>query len=66
MTSPLLIHYDPFTETQLQTDASDGSVGVVLSQREQDGLWNPILIQLLCHLAHERTQVPIKPASFIV
>lgn len=42
MTStPLLIHYDPAKETRVETDASDGVVAGVLSQKV-DNDWRPV------------------------
>jgi transposase InsO family protein len=40
--APILAHYDPKRATKLETDASDGVVGAVLSQKLEDGEWHPI------------------------
>ena len=41
--TPLLAMYDPARETRVETDASDGVVGGVMSQRSPtDGNWHPI------------------------
>ncbi|KAL1979106.1 hypothetical protein VTN96DRAFT_6844 [Rasamsonia emersonii] len=40
-TAPVLIHYRADLPTQVETDASDGVIGGVLSQR-LDGLWHPV------------------------
>jgi len=39
--APILRHYNPDLETKLETDASDGVVAEVLSQKHGD-LWHPI------------------------
>lgn len=39
--APILRHYQPDLETKLETDASDGVVAGVLSQRHDDNLWHP-------------------------
>ena len=39
--APVLYHYQPDLETRLETDASDGIVAGVLSQRHNDG-WHPV------------------------
>ena len=41
-TAPILVHYHPERESMLETDASDGVVAGVLSQRQLDGLWRPV------------------------
>lgn len=40
--APILCHYDPFKQTRLETDASDGVVAGVLSQLQDDDLFHPI------------------------
>ncbi|MGH7238909.1 MAG: reverse transcriptase family protein, partial [Candidatus Saccharimonadales bacterium] len=40
--APILRHFDPERETQVETDASDGALGGVLSQKFEDSLWHPI------------------------
>jgi transposase InsO family protein len=40
--APLLVHFDPNKPTQMETDASDGVVAGVLSQRQPDGEWHPV------------------------
>ena len=40
--APLLVHFDPNKSTQMETDASDGVVAGVLSQRQSDGEWHPV------------------------
>jgi len=44
MSAPVLIHYDPYRPTKLETDASDGVVAGVLSQLDVDGdrQWHPV------------------------
>ena len=39
---PTLCHFDPAYETKLETDASDGVVAGVLSQKHPDGRWYPV------------------------
>ena len=39
--APILRHYHPDLETRLETDALDGVVAGVLSQRQED-LWHPV------------------------
>ncbi|MDI6015466.1 reverse transcriptase/ribonuclease H family protein, partial [Escherichia coli] len=41
VTAPVLEHYQPNRETKIETDASDGVVAGVLSQKKND-LWHPI------------------------
>ena len=41
-TAPILAHYDSRRETRLETDASDGVVAGVLSQRGDDREWHPV------------------------
>jgi hypothetical protein len=40
--TPILAHYDMSRESILETDASNGVVGGVLSQKQSDGLFHPI------------------------
>jgi hypothetical protein len=40
--APILHHYDPFKQTRLETDSSDGVVAGVLSQLQEDGLFHPV------------------------
>jgi len=42
LSAPILRHYDPNFETMLETDASDGVVAGILSQRHPDGEWHPV------------------------
>jgi hypothetical protein len=35
-------HYSPDRETRVETDASDGVVAGVLTQKQEDGLWRPV------------------------
>ena len=39
---PTLYHYHPEYDTRLETDASDGVVAGVLSQKQPDGTWCPV------------------------
>ena len=39
---PVLTHYDPEQELQVQTDAFDEMTGGVLSQRNAAGVWQPV------------------------
>jgi transposase InsO family protein len=41
-TAPILSHYHPERESQLETDSSDSIVAGVFSQKQQDGLWRPV------------------------
>ena len=42
-TAPVLIHYDPEAPTMIETDASDGVLGGVLSQQSaEDRQWHPV------------------------
>ena len=41
-TSPILVCYHPDHESRLETDASDGVVAGVFSQRGLDQLWHPV------------------------
>jgi hypothetical protein len=40
--APLLVHFDPSKPTRMDTDASDGVVAGVLSQKQSDGEWHPV------------------------
>jgi transposase InsO family protein len=40
--APLLRHYDYSLETMLETDASDGIIAGILSQKHPDGNWYPV------------------------
>ena len=40
--APILRHYDYTLETMLETDASDGVIAGVLSQKHPDGNWYPV------------------------
>jgi hypothetical protein len=42
MQAPILAHYDPFRESQLETDASDGVIAGVLSQQDEKGEYYPV------------------------
>ncbi len=42
LSAPVLKHYDPYKETRLETDSSDGVVAGVLSQKHGDGLFHPV------------------------
>ena len=43
LTAPLLAHYNPEWETQLETDASGFAISGILSQlNPQEGLWHPV------------------------
>ena len=35
------VHYSPYSETRIETDASDGVVAGVLTQQQKDGKWKP-------------------------
>ena len=39
---PVLRHYDPDDEIQVEVDASDQMVGGVLSQKDENGVWKPV------------------------
>jgi hypothetical protein len=41
-TAPVLEHYSPEREAMLETDASDGVVSGILSQKQRDDLWRLI------------------------
>lgn len=40
--APILHHFQTDYETMIETDASDGVVSGVLSQRQKDDLWHPV------------------------
>jgi hypothetical protein len=40
--APILRHYDPYRQTRLETDSSDGVVAGVLSQLQEDGDFHPV------------------------
>ena len=40
--APILAHYDPNWETKVETDASDGTVAGVLSQKSTGDQWHPV------------------------
>lgn len=40
--APLLRHFQEGLETQVETDASDGVVAGILSQKQADGEWQPV------------------------
>ena len=42
MTAPILKHYHPDRESILDTDASDGVVSGILTQKQKDDLWQPV------------------------
>jgi hypothetical protein len=42
VSAPLLRHFDSSLPTRLETDASDGVVAGVLSQKQSDGEWHPV------------------------
>jgi RNase H-like domain found in reverse transcriptase/Reverse transcriptase (RNA-dependent DNA polymerase)/Integrase zinc binding domain/Integrase core domain/Chromo (CHRromatin Organisation MOdifier) domain len=42
VSAPILTHFTPGRATRLETDASDGVVGGVLTQRAEDNLWHPV------------------------
>jgi hypothetical protein len=42
VSAPLLCHFDYSLPTRLETDASDGVVAGVLSQKQPDGEWHPV------------------------
>ena len=39
---PSLAHFDPECDAKLETDASDGVIAGVLSQKHQDNKWYPV------------------------
>jgi hypothetical protein len=42
VSAPLLAHFDPERPSMLETDASDGVIAGVYSQKQTDGEWHPI------------------------
>ncbi|KAJ5290754.1 gag/polymerase/env polyprotein [Penicillium angulare] len=40
--APILRHYDVSLPTRIETDASDGVIGGVLSQLQKDDFWHPV------------------------
>lgn len=40
--APVLVHYQTHLPSMIETDASDGVVGGVLSQLQDDGQWHPV------------------------
>lgn len=40
--APILAHYDFAKESRVETDASDGVLAAVFSQKGDDGLWHPV------------------------
>lgn len=42
MAAPVLHHFNTDYETMMETDASDGVVSGVLSQKQRDDLWHPV------------------------
>ena len=42
LSAPVLAHFEPDRETQVETDASDDTIGGVLSQKGDDGEWHPV------------------------
>ena len=42
ISAPVLILYDSFTETRMETDSLDGVITGVLSQKGKDGEWHPV------------------------
>jgi len=40
--APILAHYDPKRESRLETDASDGVVAAIFSQKGDDDHWHPV------------------------
>jgi transposase InsO family protein len=42
VSAPVLALYDPEAATKMETDASDGVLGGVLSQQGKDGHWHPV------------------------
>jgi hypothetical protein len=41
--APVLKPFDPMLETELATDATDLALGAVLSQKQVDGKWHPVM-----------------------
>ena len=42
VSAPLLAHFDPERPSMLETDASDGAIAGVFSQKQPDGEWHPV------------------------
>ena len=42
VSAPLLSHFDPERPSMIETDASDGVVAGVFSQKQSDGNWHPV------------------------
>lgn len=42
LSAPILAYYDPYRETRIETDASDGVVAGILAQKGDDGQWHPV------------------------
>ena len=42
VSAPLLAHFDPTLLSQMETDASNGVIAGVLSQRQLDREWHPV------------------------
>ena len=42
VSAPILAHFDPRLPIRVETDASDGVVAGVLSQKHLDGEWHPV------------------------
>ena len=40
--APFIQHFNPELPTSLETDASDGVVSGVLTQKQRDDLWRPV------------------------
>ena len=40
--APILRHYDATLESMIETDASDGVIAGILSQKHPDGKWYPV------------------------
>ena len=38
----LLVHFNPYAKTRLETDASDGVAAAVLHQQQESGEWQPV------------------------
>ncbi|KAH0375210.1 hypothetical protein KCU92_g10240, partial [Aureobasidium melanogenum] len=42
LSAPILQHFDFDKKTRLETDASDGAIGGILSQQDDQGFWKPV------------------------
>jgi hypothetical protein len=42
VSAPLFIQFDPDLLSMMETDASDGIIANILSQRQSDGEWHPV------------------------